>query len=431
MRIPEVPVKPIGSMFLIVVFLLALVATCIPTNLASSPHSNEATKLRVALFPYLPFTNDETNEALRARLESEFETTCPDVDLELRKFDYNDDFYDPYWVAGLLKSETDIVEIDTMLLGALLDMEAIAPWPDPRLAADAHQIAVEAGRYQGHLYAIPHWMCGHFIVSQYESVTTSRSLQELIAALEGLNTQRPNLVGDLVGSWNAPAIYLDAWADTRSEQEISSAVGLPLDPVVLRSLSDFAAQGFTNGKNPCTNGDYHYNNDAAVAFGKGMADSLFGYSERLFYSVRAGADPTTLHITSVPLGEGTDPLWFVDSLVLRVYPEPDDALPTAERERYAGEIRKKLAAAQSFVAYLNNSRTFEWIHTSEDLGAGSPARYLIPASRSAFRARAFSGDPIMQQILPLLDRGTFFPRFNLPGVRRGMESAIRDSWSKN
>jgi len=67
---------------------------------------------------------------------------------------------------------------------------------------------------------------------------------------------------------------------------------------------------------------------------------------------------------------------------------------------------------------------------SEDLGKDAARRYLIPATRSAFRAQAIAEDPIMKQIRPLVSQGTFFPRFQLPGLRRGMVTEIRAGWSR-
>lgn len=392
----------------------------LPLLLASACVGQDKVGLRVALFPYLPGA-DAKNEALRARLEREFEALHKDVDLDLRPFDPNEDFYDPLFVGKLLRGADayDIVEIDTVLLGALLDMEAIAAWSESIPSHDWNPIAAEAGRIDGQVYGVPHWMCGHFIMTQSQAVVRARNLGELIQELEKVNPRSRNLAGDLLGSWNTAALYLDAWADTRAEAT-QLAVGMPLDTRVLAGLVELAKQGAFQGKNPCI--DKTYKNAptlAAQEFGSGQADALLGYSERLHYAT-AKLDPAKIFIASAPLGAGSDPLWFVDSLVYRNDQDDED-----QQMRAA-----KRSAAERFVDYLTTPSTFAWIHTSEDIGPGATRRYLIPGTNSSMVAKGIGDDPVMQQIRPMLMQGTSFPQFRLPGARRGMSAQVQAAWSQ-
>ena len=376
--------------------------------------------LRVALFPYLPGA-DAQNEALRVRLESEFEALHRDVDLDLRRFDPNEDFYDPLFVGNLLRGADayDIVEVDTVLLGALLDMEAISAWTGNLTRNDWNPIAAEAGRVDGRIYGVPHWMCGHFIMTQSQVVAHARTLDELILELEGVNSHTRNLAGDLLGSWNTAALYLDAWADTRSEAP-QVALGMPLDTNVVTCLVRLAGQGNFEGRNPCIDGTYKKAPAlAAEEFGTGHADALLGYLERLYYAT-AYLDPAKILIASAPLGDGSDPLWFVDSLVYRN--DQDDEDPQA--------IAAKRSAARQFVDYLSAPSTFGWIHAGEDIGPGSRRRYLIPATNSAMTATGIVNDPVMQQLRPMLTRGTSFPRNQLPGTRRAISAKVQAAWSQ-
>jgi len=390
--------------------------------IASSVSHGAPTKLRVALFPYLPSGDDVSNEALRARLEREFETANPDIDVEIRKFDpVNDDFYDPLWLAGLLRAGdgVDLLEIDTVLLGSLLDLEAIAPWDADLVKSDWQPIAAEACRIRGQIFGVPHWMCGHFIMTPYEAVAKAETADELVQNLERAKEGTRNLAGNLLGSWNTAALYIDSWADSRSDADLSAALTVPLDPNVLRQFVRVAQQGAFNGTNPCIDKTYDDNpNLAAEEFGRGEADALLGWSERLHYAVRAGADSKKLFVSSACLGDGNDPLWFVDAIVLRN--DGGDEQPVRDARR---------RAAKKFVTYLNAPSTFEWIHSAEDLGNERAPRYLIPATKSAYRTGQIGQDPVMMQIQPLLGRGTFFPRHQLPGARRAIGADVKAAWA--
>jgi thiamine pyridinylase len=407
---------------------LAILASCL---VVATRTIAQTVELKVALFPYLPSASNGSNSQLTARLEREFEARNPDVDLILRPLDpVNDDFYDPLWIAGQLKSGVDLVEVDTVLLGTLLDLEVISPWPSNLPTSDWNMIALEASRHQNQIFGVPHWMCGNFIISRHASIKDARSLDSLTSILTGLNTPQRNLAGNMVGSWDTASLFLDAWADTRSERDTTLALSVPLDPLVLGQVVQFAALGALGSSNPCTDGTYRDDPKlAATDFAKGEADALFGYSERTHYAVMAGAKPEELHITSAPIGNGSDPLWFVDTLVLRNYPPAPSGSTASEQERYNQGIADRKKAALRFTEYLNSPETFSWIHKSEDLSPESPCRYLIPASRTAFGAPAIAQDPVMKQIEPLVTQGTFYPRTQLPGIRRSMTKEIRAAWS--
>lgn len=418
---------------------LALIACTITTGCATTTGTEtteqtrpnygdgERTILRVAMFPYLPGLGSDGE--LAKLIEERFEDQHPDIDLEL-SLDPGLDFYDPFVVAGWLRSEHsdgsekepyDLVEIDTVLLGTLVDMEAVAEWPHGD--EDLIQIGYEASIINGRQYGVPHWLCGHFIVTAEKSVAAADTVSELALALEALDTPRPNMVGNLLGSWHTAALYIDAWADARNEPDPFDALRLPLDTDLLKSLSVFAELGQDGASNPCIDGtfdDWQKPGLDGTRFGEGKADALFGYSERVYYAQAAGADPSKLFVSSAAIGEGSDPLWFVDIWVRPVYDEDVTPLPVQAAKR---------EAAERFVAYINAPDTFEWMHlNAEAIGGQAVPRYLIPATVSAFQETAVGRDPIMSQIWSLVDQGTFFPQHRLPGIRRQMGAAIEAAW---
>jgi thiamine pyridinylase len=381
--------------------------------LACTASTQEKVTVRAALFPYLP--PDRHNEALHQRITSEFHKANPDLKLELRRFDSWENFYDPHFLTKLLRGADryDIIEVDTVLLGTLLDLELVAPWPAP--LTDAQPIARDAARVDGITYGMPHWLCGHFVMSTHQKVAAAENASQLVAALEAAAPGTRNLAANLRGSWNGPALYLDAWADSRSSNDLLGAIRLPLDTDVAGLLAQVAAQGAFQGVNPCINGDYKDNDQAAIDFGTGKADALLGYSERMHHAVAAGIDPTKVFVGSAPLGAGSDPIWFVDMFVLPG-DYPDGVTPE--------EIKARREAARRFGEFMNRADVFAWIHQSADLGAKAAPRYLLPATRSAYEHPALARDPIIGQVRPLVGRGTFFPRFRLPGARKQMEAAV-------
>jgi thiamine pyridinylase len=388
-------------------------------------------KLRVALFPYLPGKN---LQALAQRIEREFEALNQGIDLELRPFSAKDDFYDPLFLASLLKGDHpyDVVETDGVLLGTLMDLEAIAAWndgPDGPSTKDLSPMALAECTSFGRLYGVPHWMCGYFIMTRNESVARARTLDEFTRSLEQADGARVNLVGDLLGSWDTAAIYLDAWADKHSADPQAALSGV-LEPDVLQAVARLARHGALMGhddgrvilakENPCTNKTLDDNSRAPEQFGKGEADALFGYSERLHYAVDNGLSPKDAFINCAPLGASSAPQWFVDALVYRNDRKDEDAQAKAA----------KRSAATKFANYLNSTTTFGWIHAGEDLGAGASPRYLIPACLGAFRDKRLADDPIMKQIERLLLRGTCFPKARVPGVRRTITAEVEKAWAR-
>lgn len=417
-----------NSILVVLIVGISLVdAVCGQTN--PPPEKSKRTILRVAMFPYLPALGAKGE--LSKRIEKEFEKRHPDVDLKLT-LDPWLDYYDPYVVAGWLRSEHsdgkkkdpfDLVEIDAVLLGTLVDMEAVSEWPYG--ATDLIKTGYEAACLDGRQYGVPHWLCGHFIITEDQTVAKSKSIGELIAALEAANTPRPNLVGNLLGSWNTAALYIDAWVDSRSNPDPLDAIRIPLDVDIIKDLTAFAAQGVDGKSNPCIDGtfdNWKKPNLAATRFGKGKADALFGYSERTHYAQIAGVDPKNLFVRSAPLGRGSDPVWFVDIWVTPNYDKKSVPKPVQKSRK---------DAARRFVEYINSPATFEWIHFNKDAAPGKAApRYLIPATISAFKSTPIGRDPIMSQIWQVLDEGTFFPQRKLPGLRRSMGAQIEGAWNQ-
>ncbi|AKT38433.1 extracellular solute-binding protein [Chondromyces crocatus] len=384
--------------------------------------SDERIRLRVPLYPYIPDAAGDRFEAMVRRMKREFETLHPEVELELNPPCFQDDPYDPAALARGMSGENeacsfDLVEIDTSLLGELVDTGAVTPW-SALPSRNWHPAAIEASTYQGALYGVPHWMCSHFVFSRSAAVANASSVSELVSALADLQTPEPDMAGNLLGSWNLPALYLDAWADTNGAGGVASAISATaLDPQAISGLKMFSETCESGGLNPCLDGTFDAEDviDPAMAkFSAGQVDAAFGFSERLFPILKAlpvGADPAEIEISSAPLGHGSHPLVFTDSFMLSA--------------RCTGACAD---AAAAFVAYMSEATTFEWVLSSEDAPAqGRVPRYLMPAALEAYATPKLSQDRFYMTIESLMQDGVNYPNSGLYPVKNAMRDNLLDA----
>jgi thiamine pyridinylase len=370
--------------------------------------------LRVALFPYLPDANHDGFAALTSAIEHEFEAGHPGVDVVLKPFDpKTEDFYTKDTVVGWLGGNSgesyDLVEIDTVLLGEVAGV--IEPWAYASPPEDWHPAARTAAVLNGKVMAFPHMMCGHFVITRDASVAQADTAETLVAKVRKLAPTR-KLVGDFGGSWNLPSLYLDAWADTNGTDKLASAIG-PLDTKVvgdLRSVEHLCRIGDTDR---CTDGTYH--NDPKIAadeLASGEAGAFVGYSEFLNEVVSKRTDAAPLYISSAPLGGGSHPILFTDGLVLR-----RGCTDTCQSD------------ARAFAEYLDGPRMYEMLLMSKDAPSAKP-RYLLPATRSAFKIPSVAADAYYAVFERLVANGASFPTSGLNDARGDMKKRLLAALTK-
>jgi thiamine pyridinylase len=400
--------------------LLPLIAACSPPSPPAPP-----TRLRVPLYPFIPDAAGDQFKSLAERLEAEFEQLHPEVDLDVNPACMQDEFYEPSAMARSLSGQGDcpyeLIETDATVLGELVATGALRPWPRLPAGVDWHPASLTASIFQGTLYGVPHWMCNHFVISRGESVRQARTVSALVQALQGLGTPAPDMASNLLGSWNLPSLYLDAWMDTRGPEGIESAVSTTYDPQVLQSLRTFVRTCQGPEGNPCIDGTYDLgvNFDLpAQLFARGQADATMGYSERLHTIIKnlpAGASRAELKISSAPLGEGSRPILFTDSFFL-------SASCTGACER----------AALAFVDYMSRGSTFEWLMMSGDAPeSGRVPRYLMAASLDAYKAPQVAADPLYQVVDAETRSGAAFPNSGLYDIRTRMTDDLVRALSEN
>ncbi len=361
----------------------------------------ERFQLRVSLYPWIP-----DPESFLAWIESDFESKNPGIDLVVRalkrSYDWEPEYvgdlaYEPEKTVAALTDPSSadhqhLVEVDTLILGALAQSDAIVPFDVP--GAGFLPSARESVRWNGRHVGVPHWVCGNFVISEDASVRSAGNVDELIATLASAGTDRVDLSGDLGGSWGAIATYLDAFRDTYPGGDMRGALLHPeIDPQVAAHLQSLRSSCIKDGINYC-------GEDAVDLFATGGADALVGYSERLNPILRHPARTVgTLHIASVTLGGGDAPAAFVDALVMS--PEC-----TARCRR----------AAQRFAAYYVSDEVFEIALMALDTTSGVP-RYLLPSTMSAFAHGLVGQDRLYRQLEQEIRRARPLPNSGVPEAR--------------
>ena len=372
--------------------------------------------LRVALFPYIPDAASDKYLSLRQVIETSFEKEHPNIDLSIRPLSQNDDFYDLEQLEKWLTSDEsensyDVVEVDTVLLGDLVAKGLISPWESPPDKTDWQPVGTRAVTINEAIYGIPHLLCGHFLITRSQEIASADSFSELEQVFKAQGNQIRDLAGNFLGSWNLPALYLDAWKDSYPSRNVAFGLTEQLEPRIISGFKKLTSHCLQNGQNPCLDGtydDWKKPTLAADEFSAGKADALFGYSERLHYVLKAADDDESILIAPAPLGEGNFPVLFVDAFVVRAESSPSVVM-----------------AAAKFSRFMNSAKMQEVLLMSLDAPAGSVPRYLIPATKSAFDAPKVSVDRFYITIERALESSDPYPNTGFLNIRTKMRDKIR------
>ncbi|MEO0589392.1 MAG: extracellular solute-binding protein [Pseudomonadota bacterium] len=399
-------------------FLTIMLAALMP---AAASNHDEKTIVRVALYEFIPGYDIDQLQALRVSIKQGFEQAHPQYELDIKLTPNRFDLYDLEKLERWLTDETadgyDVLEIDTLLLGELVNTGAISPWVD----VDEDQFfsaALDASRVNGRFYGIPHLMCGYFLFTRDAQVAEAETVSELVAAARGENNDTVDLVGAFEGSWTIPSLYLDARVDTAPQAApnvLWEETVAALDPETTSSLRTLFKLCDANGLNACLREErYALTNASGFSglFAMGFADSLIGYSER-FHFIKKMPGWETVKVGSAPLGDGNAPLMFADSFVL------------SERCNRTAQCRD---GARAFADYMNQDDVLEPYLLARDLkdawGSPLPPRYLLPAKRSAYGFQAIKSDPIYSGFEQAQQRAVAFPNTGFGPNRKAVRDAI-------
>lgn len=343
---------------LLVLVTLGLVALC-GAVAAQSPET-----LRVALYPYVP-----KGRELFFKLEAAFEAAHPGVNLELVE---SKPLVEDYYTDGLLETDADIYEIDTVLLPDMIRKGKIAPLTPPN--GDFVPEARQAVQFNGSTWAVPHWICGNFLFYRKgdKAITKAKTWEELLTAF-GANTA---WFVDLKGTSTLGEWYLTVIAGLDGDAaSVARRVQAPsLDPAAVQKLQVLLGPcpaGY------CRSADLHYRTGYyARQFARGRARAYIGYSETLHYALQEIADSCGV----------TDGCRRADEIAVRALPMlSPQGKPVGWVDGFgisATLTGRKKDLAREFIEFAASWQAYQLILSTE---TGAAPRYLLPALRLSTR----------------------------------------------
>lgn len=405
--------------FALLVFLLTF-PNCGPAPGARTAVITEASvdgerTLTAVLFPYIPDSADDNFTSLISTLESWFEAAHPEIDLQIT-IDPNMNLYDlkpggtVNTLLGTGSGSANVVELDTVLLGDLVQLGWVDPLPFSIDDLDLFPASVASATVNSQVYGVPTYLCGNYVYSWAEGIENVDTGQGLIDFLsQSPDPSATALVGNFKGSWTLPSLYVDAWADTHTNDpsQVAQAYDLPLDSSTMNIFTPVVDLCGSQG-GPCLTGSYKDNTHAETLFAQNEANGFVGYSERLFYILQARDGNVALpSVISAPLGVDSHPVMFVDALMTNPH--------------CTGQCATD---AETFSRFMSTLKVRNLIAFSQDAPPLTFPRYLLQALVPFYTTSMGSENLIYRQIYPILQIDLQYPNQGLPQKRPALNEAL-------
>jgi thiamine pyridinylase len=380
-----------GNMILTWTFVVASLIPITPESIAEQTRMRR--ELRAAMYPYIPL-----KASVYWKVESAFEEEFPAINLKYVDLGY--DYYGGELEQALQNALIDVAEVDTILLEKLASEGLITPLDESSLlpAPEAFlEFSLEAARFNGDLYGVPHWICGNFLFYdlddpeawRFETCDTLLELEMIIGKPTSFDA---SVLLDMRGSSTLGEKYIDAVVDKYPvrEEALKYATTDSVDEDALEALNRLFRM--TPG-GLCDSEHHHeYTGFYARSFSRKQARVMIGYSERLhfvideyFYGIREGLPSRGrnqgkgIGVVSAPLSDrGSQHLAWVDILSCR-----------------SGMDAQTAADAEAFVSFLASLPVNKEILIPE---WGEAPVYLLPARKSLYT------DPEVVEAAPLYPR---------------------------
>ncbi|CAF1223146.1 unnamed protein product [Adineta steineri] len=374
------------------------------------------TVLKVALYPYLPDSAGDNYESLLQFITVEFKKIYPNITLLLRPISFDDDFYNLDVLTKWLKSDGsgyDVVEVDTELLGDLVNAGLITPqFSLSHNHSDWHSAAATAVQFNQAVYGFPHYMCALFLFTRDDKIASANTIDQLVHALGSTTTNNYRLVGNLASSWDLPSMWISSYQNSISSGTDEVAFALhSYSNNSFETMSKLARLCDRIGEiNHCLNGTFNGTNYEmpALLFARNQTAAMFDYSERLFFILKNGSLDDYHNVKVIPLPTGklrNQPIFFSDAFVFRRNMSED-----------------VLEAARSFADFMGTPRMQAAVVGSGD-SPGSIPRYLLPMSISAYNEPLLANNRFYQTYFRHLT-GLPYPTIGLSNTRLQLQAAI-------
>lgn len=332
---------------------------------------NQKRQLVVSLYPYVPDAAD-----LYWKIETKFEEEHPDINLVIT---LNENYYsnEPK-DGGILYSDADIYEIDSVFLEDFIAKNRIQPIPETIHQSENDYVKMASIAYKENRWVgVPHWVCGNFLYSRRDDgaaakITKLSDLEKLIPANPAIEDA---LIIDLKGKSTIGEMYLDSLYDEvktttnaapyLTEGNLNQGVKRNLNRALKLTYSKFGR----NEKYHDITGFY------PRQFSRGNGRFYVGYSESMHYMLSESMnscrdeekclDQSKIEIMDWPFSdEGSQPVGWVDLLTID--------------SRVTGQ---KLEDAVVFLEFMKKKDTYKKILIPS---WGQAPRYLLPARSDVY-----------------------------------------------
>ena len=308
----------------------------------------------------------------------------------------------------------DVVEIDTVLLGDIVNAGLVVPqfsFPDNHF--DWHPATVTSVQLNQVLYAYPHIMCATFLFTHHEQAAKATTIYQLTHVLGSKPTTNYRLVGNLDSSWVLPGRLIHSYQANSDPHSNVAAFGLhAYENISFESVRELARLcDRTNGENHCLDGPFDIDpNLPALLFTHKQAHAMFAYFEQLFFILKHGASDHYDNIKMSPFPAcllHNQPLFSIDAYVFRRNMSQD-----------------VLNAARSFVDFMARPRMQAAIVGSGD----SPfptviPRYLLPISSNTYNVPLLANNRFYQHFFRNLS-GFSLPTLGFFHSRKKLQAAL-------
>jgi len=336
--------------------------------------------LHLSMYPYIP---DAADAALK--LKQGFEETHPGV---LLRITFNPNYYDPSPAAkGVLYEDADVHEIDGIFLRDFIEAHKLAPL-SPGFSASVGKLvplAEAAARRDGHIIAIPHWMCSDFLLyrADEKGLTGVHTLPGLEAVL---HPQMPGhgLLLDMAGDALGELVFSYRLGESGNVAQAVTHLGDPPNQRLIESMQRILAlepAGFGRSADYGARDGFY-----ARQFARRAGSAFVGYSEAT-HDVLDEAATSCRH---------EDKCLTAADIRVGAWPFSNDGEHQAVWvDMYGIDARvhgTQLRDAEDFIRYAMRAETYRALLVPQP---GGTPRYLLPARDDVYR------DPAMLQAAPL------------------------------
>lgn len=391
--------------------------------------------LKVGIYPYLPDLAGDGLAGLRDYVKTQFEMQYPNITLDVHT-DW--DPYDVDNVAALLSDGADaydVLEIDTILLGEVVDKNVLHPVVLGQfdLTKKLYPFGLDAVWYGDYYYGVPTLQCGNFLIELASKNATYKpnlldpfeegrwnmeDLMELVHTNRySFNGYSP-MVGNFRGSWTLPMAYLDTYINIHGRYSLRDGLTKPIDDTVVECLKRFTSLGnnSSTGVNNSTN-EMYKDDPAQMVSDIAQSDHVlqFSYSEVASTTLfNADVEAKNFRVTSVsspPQGPNNHLLAYTDAAVVN-------------KTSYESEVKKD--AIEKFITFYTSLEFRNHLTMGKYLPASNPPKrlYVLPSRMDFYTSGYGADDAYYQKLFSALDHAVAAPNHGLVGVKNTMNAAL-------